>query len=113
MQALRHLYVLACEPRLILPKDIDNDQFCYASVHLTFANDELAVGQEVLIKAPCLLPQLDSLKKVVLKDDRYWQIVFEKGHNWHLLEGMLTKCATLDVKQRAGCLSYIEDPNVS
>lgn len=112
LQALRHLYVLACEPRLILPKDIDNGQFCYANVHLTFTSNDLATGQTVLLKAPCLLPQLDSLKKVVLKDDRYWQIVFEKGHNWHLLESMLKKCGTLDVKQRAGCLSYIEDPNV-
>lgn len=111
LQALRHLYVLAAQPRLVLPRDIDNKQNCYATLRLTFKSEKLAKGQQVVLKAPCLLPQLESLEKVELKDDRYWEIVFERGHNWKLLEGMLTKCDSLDVKQRAGCLSYIEDPN--
>ncbi|XP_034943915.1 anaphase-promoting complex subunit 1 [Chelonus insularis] len=111
LQALRHLYVLAAQPRLILPKDIDSKQYCYATVRLTFKSDKLARGQKVILKAPCLLPQLESLEKVELKDERYWEIVFERGHNWKLLEGMLSKCDSLDVKQRAGCLSYMEDPH--
>lgn len=112
LQALRHLYVLAAEPRLILPRDIDTKRNCYATVHLTFKSERLANGQEAVLKAPCLLPQLDSLDKVELKDDRYWEIVFERGHNWQQLEGMLEKCGSLSVKQRAGCLSYLEDPHV-
>ena len=111
MQALRHFYVLAAEPRLILPRDIDNKQSCYATVHLTFKNERLAAGQEKVLKAPCLLPQLDSLEKVELNDDRYWAIVFERGYNWQQLEGMLEKCGSLCMKQRAGCLSYLEDPH--
>ncbi|XP_012289018.1 anaphase-promoting complex subunit 1 [Orussus abietinus] len=110
LQALRHLYVLAVEPRLILPRDIDSGLRCYAVVHLTFRNEKLADGQEAVLRAPCLLPQLDSLRKVELKDDRYWEITFERGHNWQQLEGMLKRCDFLDVKQRAGCLSYQEDP---
>lgn len=39
LQALRHLYVLAVEPRVILPRDIDSGQYCYATVQLTFIND--------------------------------------------------------------------------
>lgn len=97
----------------MLPKDIDSKQFCYATVKLTFKSDKLAQGQETIHKAPCLLPQLESLQKVELMDSRYWEIVFERGHNWHLLEGMLGRCDALDVKQRVGCLSYIEDPHVS
>ncbi|KAK0085319.1 hypothetical protein PV325_005429 [Microctonus aethiopoides] len=111
LQALRHLYVLAVQPRLILPQDIDNRKHCYATVKLTFKSEKLAKGQEVILTAPCLLPQLESLEKVELKDDRYWEIVFERGHNWQLLEGMLAKCDSLYVKQKAGCLSYIEDPH--
>ncbi|XP_024938958.1 anaphase-promoting complex subunit 1 isoform X2 [Cephus cinctus] len=111
LQALRHLYVLAAEPRLLLPRDIDTANRCYATVHLTFQTNKLASGQDILLRAPCLLPQLDSLKRVELKDDRYWDIVFERGHNWQQLEGMLKKCKSLNVKQRAGCLSYQEDPH--
>lgn len=111
LQALRHLYVLAIEPRLLLPRDIDTGHHCYATVHLIFQTDELANGQEIVLRAPCLLPQLDNLQRIELKDSRYWEIVFERGHNWHQLEGMLRRCDFVDVKQRAGCLSYQEDPH--
>ncbi|XP_017886466.1 anaphase-promoting complex subunit 1 [Ceratina calcarata] len=111
LQALRHLYVLAAEPRVILPRDIDSHQYCYATVHLTFESEKDADGQDLVLEAPCLLPQLCNIKKIELKDDRYWEIVFEKGHNWQHLENMLKKCETLAVKQRAGCLPYIEDPH--
>ncbi|XP_043478595.1 anaphase-promoting complex subunit 1 [Leptopilina heterotoma] len=110
LQALRHLYVLAAEPRLLLPRDIDNSQYCYASVTLTFQTEKMSEGQEIIMKAPCLLPQMNSLKKVQLNDDRYWKISFERCQNWTQLEDMLSRCEPLDVKQRAGCLSYLEDP---
>ncbi|XP_053998022.1 anaphase-promoting complex subunit 1 [Hylaeus anthracinus] len=111
LQALRHLYVLAAEPRVILPRDIDSCQYCYATIHLTFESEKEAEGQDLVLQAPCLLPQLRSVKTIELKDERYWGIVFEKGHNWQQLENMLKKCESLDVKQRAGCLPYIEDPH--
>ncbi|XP_014469767.1 PREDICTED: anaphase-promoting complex subunit 1-like [Dinoponera quadriceps] len=111
LQALRHLYVLAAEPRVILPKDIDTNQYCYATIHLTFETEREAEGQEVSLQAPCLLPQLCSLKKVELKDSRYWKIIFEKHHNWQKLENMLERRDFLSIKQRAGCLSYLEDPH--
>ncbi|XP_076677551.1 anaphase promoting complex subunit 1 isoform X2 [Andrena cerasifolii] len=111
LQALRHLYVLAAEPRVVLPKDIDSGQYCYAAVHLTFETDKEADGQDLVLQAPCLLPQLRSIKTVELKDERYWTIIFEKDHNWQQLENVLKMCKPLDVKQRAGCLPYIEDPH--
>lgn len=65
----------------------------------------------MVLQAPCLLPQLSSLQKIELKDTRYWEIVFEKNYNWQQLEDMLKRSDSLSVKQRAGCLSYIEDPH--
>lgn len=106
------MYVLAAEPRIILPRDIDTGQYCYATIHLTFETDREAEGQEISLQAPCLLPQLCSLKKMVLKDTRYWTIIFEKHHNWQQLENMLERHDFLSIKQRAGCLSYLEDPRV-
>ncbi|XP_076632222.1 anaphase promoting complex subunit 1 [Colletes latitarsis] len=111
LQALRHLYVLAAEPRVILPRDIDSCQYCYATIHLTFESEKETEGQDLILQAPCLLPQLCNIKKVELKDERYWEIVFKKGHNWQQLENMLKKCESLEVKQRAGCLPYLEDPH--
>lgn len=109
---MRHLYVLAAEPRVILPRDIDTGHYSYATIHLTFETDREAEGQEVILQAPCLLPQLRSLKKIELKDSRYWKITFEKHHNWQQLQNMLERRDFLSIKQRAGCLSYLEDPHV-
>lgn len=109
---MRHLYVLAAEPCIILPKDIDTGQYCYATIHLTFETDKEAEGQEISLQAPCLLPQLCSLKKIELKDSRYWKITFLKHHNWQQLENMLKRHDFLSIKQKAGCLSYLEDPHV-
>lgn len=106
------MYVLAAEPRIILPRDIDTGQYCYATIHLTFNTDREAEGQEISLQAPCLLPQLCNLKKIELKDTRYWTIIFEKHHNWQQLENMLERHDFLSIKQRAGCLSYLEDPHV-
>lgn len=35
LQAFRHLYVLASEPRLLLSKDVDTNEFCYVPVEIT------------------------------------------------------------------------------
>lgn len=36
LQALRHLYVLAAEPRLLDPVDVDTDTPCYALLEVTY-----------------------------------------------------------------------------
>ena len=34
LQAFRHLYVLAAEPRLLLPRDVDTNEFCYVPIEI-------------------------------------------------------------------------------
>lgn len=36
LQALRHLYVLAAEPRLLVPVDVDTNTPCYALIEVTY-----------------------------------------------------------------------------
>jgi len=36
LQAFRHLYVLAAEKRIIIPRDIDSNQACYVELELVF-----------------------------------------------------------------------------
>lgn len=35
LQAFRHLYVLASEPRLLLSKDVDIAEYCYVPIEIT------------------------------------------------------------------------------
>lgn len=80
LQAFRHLYVLAVEMRLIIPKDVYLDKCCYVNLRLVYLN-----GDELKMKVPGLLPDLELLDKVMVDDERYWQVVFERGQNWDIL----------------------------
>ncbi|XP_017115012.1 anaphase-promoting complex subunit 1 [Drosophila elegans] len=108
LQALRHLYVLAVEPRLFLPRDIDTNQLCLANISV------LEVGATEMRRlpiAPCILPELSSLQQVVVDDENYWPVCFERSRNWHQLEKALEMSAPIDIKKRTGCLSHLEDPD--
>ncbi|XP_063230624.1 anaphase-promoting complex subunit 1 isoform X1 [Bacillus rossius redtenbacheri] len=110
LQALRHLYVLAVEPRLLLPRDIGTGEMCYVHLRVVFLDTAHYHGQAVRLRAPCLLPELGKLCEVRVEDDRYWSIVFHRERNWDQLIDLLQRSHSLDVKLRIGCLSYTEDP---
>ncbi|KAL1501054.1 hypothetical protein ABEB36_006453 [Hypothenemus hampei] len=104
LQAFRHLYVLAVEPRLVILKDVFTDEICYAQLKIVKLD-----GTELSIKAPGLIPDINSLTKVIVDDLRYWPVVFERGRNWDLLTKILSLSSYIEMKQRAGCLSYSND----
>lgn len=107
LQALRHLYVLAVQPRLLTPLEMPSMEPCYTNVQVVF-ND--AVNSSFNLRAPCLLPELRFLQRVQLFDPRYRTIVFDRQNNWQKLERILQGSDHLVVQRKAGCLSYIEDP---
>ena len=81
LQAFRHLYVLAVQPRLLIPKDAMSGRICYANICVVDLK-----GTSLNIKCPDLIPDLMTLYKVCVNDERYWPVVFERGKNWDLLE---------------------------
>lgn len=100
--------MLAVEPRLFLPRDIDTHQLCLCNISV------LELGATELRRlpiAPCILPELSTLQKVIVDDENYWPVCFERSRNWHQLEKALELCAPIDIKKRTGCLSHLEDPD--
>ncbi|XP_063911869.1 anaphase-promoting complex subunit 1 isoform X2 [Zophobas morio] len=104
LQAFRHLYVLAVEPRLIIPKEVHSGKSCYASLTVVKID-----GKTSFVKGPGIIPNLETLQKVAVDDDRYWPVVFKRGQNWDALTTILSTNGFIEVKQRAGCLSYLAD----
>ena len=108
LQALRHLYVLAAEPRLLIPKDIKTGRIVYSYVNLEFCETMWYPGFHLKLKAPCLLPELHLLLHVNIDDERYHKVTFD---SLEALKALLEdNQGILNVKQKAGCLSYEEDP---
>lgn len=107
LQAFRHLYVLAVEPRLFLPRDIDSGKLVVCKLsYVEFDQKSVSVTM-----APCILPELDTLKAVYINDPNYWPVTFERGRNWDQLVMMLQANECINIVQRAGCLSHLDDPN--
>lgn len=80
LQAFRHFYVLAVEPRILIPRDIDTGKLCLCNVVYVTVK-----GEHINKMAPCMLPELESLRSVTIEDSNYWSIRFEKEKNWEQL----------------------------
>ena len=87
LQAFRHLYVLAAEPRLVIPRDIATGKYVYVNLNLKFKNaDNLSQPKQMKLRAPCFLPELDQIDEITISDNRYWNITFNKDKNWDVLK---------------------------
>ncbi|XP_030051793.1 anaphase-promoting complex subunit 1 [Microcaecilia unicolor] len=110
LQALRHLYVLAAEPRLLVPVDVDTNTPCYVLMEVTYKGTQWYEETTEELMAPTLLPELHLLKQIKVKGPRYWEIVIDLSKGPQHLNSILSKDGVLYVKLRAGQLSYKEDP---
>ncbi|KAF3930721.1 hypothetical protein ABW19_dt0209300 [Dactylella cylindrospora] len=81
LQAFRHFWVLAAEPRCLVPREVET-------------NRPISIPIEILMKdgtargsyAPCILPTLDAIASIKTKKQGWWPAVLDFEHNpEHLL----------------------------
>jgi anaphase-promoting complex subunit 1 len=112
LQALRHLYVLAAEPRLLRAVDADSGAPCYAPIEMRVvaadgAAEEAEAEEHTLSTvAPCLAPEAERTRELRVLGPRHWGQVL-RGER---LRAALAS-GTLPVKRRTGCLPYAADPS--
>uniref|UniRef100_A0AAY4C5Y8 Anaphase-promoting complex subunit 1 n=1 Tax=Denticeps clupeoides TaxID=299321 RepID=A0AAY4C5Y8_9TELE len=110
LQALRHLSVLAAEPRLLVPVDVDTLKPCHALLDVTYKETQWYEETTVELMAPTLLPELHLLKEIKVKGPRYWELTIDISRGTQHLQSILSRDGVLYVKLRAGQLPYKEDP---
>uniref|UniRef100_UPI0037E7A35D anaphase-promoting complex subunit 1 n=1 Tax=Semicossyphus pulcher TaxID=241346 RepID=UPI0037E7A35D len=110
LQALRHLAVLAAEPRLLVPVDVDSLKPCYALLEVTYKESKWYEETTVELMAPTMLPELHLLKRVKVKGPRYWELSVDLSKETQHLKSILSRDGVLYVKLRAGQLPYKDDP---
>ncbi|KAJ7425785.1 anaphase promoting complex subunit 1 [Willisornis vidua] len=86
LQALRHLYVLAAEPRLLTPVDVDSNTPCYALIEVTYKGTQWYKEATEELMAPTLLPELHLLKQIRVKGPRYWELLIDLSKGTHHLQ---------------------------
>lgn len=110
LQALRHLWVLAVEPRCLIARDVTTREAVYLPVKITTKEgNEKGVTQLI---SPTLIPDFGKLVSIRIDTPRYWPffVDFENvpEHKMSFLRNQ-----TLYVKRRTAFLSYTEDPRGS
>ncbi|PRQ70979.1 anaphase promoting complex subunit 1 [Rhodotorula toruloides] len=114
LQAYRHLWVLAVEPRYLEARDVDSGEPVFLPVRLRLKPDgvsgqpsgKAAVKQLV---APTLIPSISQIDAIQIDSPRYWAFALNLSSNPSHLEQFL-RDSTLYVKRKTGHLSYAQDP---
>ncbi|ORY08304.1 hypothetical protein K493DRAFT_29218 [Basidiobolus meristosporus CBS 931.73] len=108
LQALRHLWVLAIEPRCLVTRDIDTREACHIPISVKLLKED-GETSEYELTTPCLLPDLKIVHSITISSPRYWPIVLDiAGNEFHAKS--LSNNPTIFVKRKIGHLSYNEDP---
>lgn len=110
LQALRHLWVLAVEPRCLMARDVNTKETVYLPVKIT-TKEGAEKGATQLI-SPTLIPDFNKLLSIRIDTPRYWPFFVDLEHVPQHRRSLL-KHQTLYVKRRTAFLSYTEDPRGS
>ncbi|XP_049533596.1 anaphase-promoting complex subunit 1 [Anopheles darlingi] len=102
LQALRHLYVLALEPRLLVPRNMKNWTICQCDIEYVMKDRP---NEVIRARAPFMLPELDTMLKMCIVDQSFWHVRFTT-ESWPLLADILRCCGYVKVLPRVGKFSY-------
>jgi len=104
LQALRHLYVLAVEPRLIAPCCSQSGKILSLELEVCYRATSAHPALSLCVNAPILLPSLHLLSSVAVADNLYWKTKFLPGENddWSDLRFLLSKGGHMRVKRKEG-----------
>ncbi|OJD15168.1 hypothetical protein AJ78_04563 [Emergomyces pasteurianus Ep9510] len=96
LQAFRHLWVLAAEPRCLIPRDLDSRRPVTITVSLT-----LKTGKSQVTIAPCLLPNLDDLATVKIQSPDHWDLTLDFAGNQGLRDKFRQGDQSVYLRRRA------------
>ncbi|KAL0260066.1 Anaphase-promoting complex subunit 1 [Diplodia seriata] len=72
LQAFRHFWVLAAEPRCAVTRDVETGRAIAMPLAVTFRD-----GGRREYAAPCLLPELDTVATIATASPEHWQVTLD------------------------------------
>ncbi|OCL08030.1 negative regulator of mitosis [Glonium stellatum] len=76
LQAFRHFWVLATEPRCLVIRDVDTHRAVSVPIAIRLKN-----GSEKALVAPCLVPELDTIANIRTTNPEYWEATLDFTNN--------------------------------
>ena len=110
LQALRHLWVLAVEPRCLMGRDVESKEVVYLPVKVKLREGKETRAAQLI--SPTLFPDINRLLSIRVDTPRYFPFFLDIANNPRHRE-VLLRSQTLWVKRRTGHLGYGEDPRGS
>ncbi|KZM20036.1 anaphase-promoting complex [Ascochyta rabiei] len=102
LQAFRHFWVLAAEPRCLVVRDVDTGRAMSMPITIHFRDDAQASKSLV---APCLLPEVREISRIETTDVNYWPTTLDFVNNASHLHAF-QKNQTLHVRRRSARDTY-------
>lgn len=96
LQAFRHFWVLAAEPRCLVIRDVDTGRAFSTPILVHLRDKDIPVP----MTAPCLLPELSLIARIETTDPAYWPTTLDFALNPLHLQRFRTN-QTLNVRRRA------------
>ncbi|GAA5990300.1 hypothetical protein JCM10908_007305 [Rhodotorula pacifica] len=113
LQAFRHFWVLAVEPRYLEARDVDTNEPVFLPVRLRLRDDPATNSSSgVRVKqlvAPTLLPDLETIDSIQSDSPRYLPFSLPLAQDV-VARRKFMRAGMLYAKRRTGHLSYAEDP---
>lgn len=105
LQAFRHFWVLAAEPRCIIVRDVDTGRATSMPITVHLKEGQSSKETERKIVAPCLLPELSTIDRIETENVGYWPTTLDFVNNPLHLQSFRAN-QTLHVRRRAAHDTY-------
>ena len=102
LQAFRHFWVLAAEPRCLVVRDVDTGRAISMPITVHFRDASQSSRNLV---APCLLPEINEVSRLETTDANYWPTTLDFVNNASHLHAF-QKNQTLHVRRRSARDTY-------
>lgn len=96
LQAFRHFWVLAAEPRCLVPRDLDTRR--PISIPITITSHDESVRT---IAAPCLLPDPSEISRIEIRGPDHWPLVLDFSQNDALREKFVRGDPSVYLRRKA------------
>ncbi|MCJ1231364.1 Anaphase-promoting complex subunit 1 [Toensbergia leucococca] len=97
LQAFRHFWVLAAQPRCLVPRDLDSHRPVSLPILITLRSPPTT---QISLTAPCLLPDLATISTITTTSPEYWRVTLDLASNPTHCEA-LTRHQSIYVRRRA------------